>query len=120
MPSKEADGFGVRVERRGATVVVAFRGDLDVAAADAAAEALRQALSGEPSSVLVDLQSLQFMDSTGFHCLMGAKRLADESGRRLAVLNGSGPAHRVLSLTGADAVIEMVDSVDQLNGSHHG
>jgi anti-sigma B factor antagonist len=118
MPHEEGDGFEARVERRGATVIVVFAGDLDMAAADAAAEALSQALSEESTTVVVDLQRLHFMDSTGLHCLVRAKRLADESGRRLAVLNGAGPAHRLLALANAETFLEMLDDLDGLNGPH--
>jgi anti-anti-sigma factor len=110
--------FEVRLERRGGAVILAFGGDLDIAVADAAADAVTQALSYGSATVVLDLQSLQFMDLTGFYCLMEAKRQADDAGRRLAVLNGSGPPHRVLALTGADQLIEMLDDLDQLDGSH--
>ena len=107
----------VRLERRGGAVILAFRGDLDIAVADAAADAVTQALSYGSATVVLDLQNLQFMDSTGFYWVMDAKRRADDAGQRLAVLNGSGPPHRVLTLTGADELIEMLDDLDQLEGS---
>jgi hypothetical protein len=43
------------------------------------------------------------------------ERLDDAVGTRLAILNGSGPAHRLLSLTGMDDLIEMVDDLTQLD-----
>jgi hypothetical protein len=41
--------------------------------------------------------------------------VADGVGIRLAILNGSGPAHRLLSLTGTDDLIEMVDDLSRLD-----
>jgi anti-anti-sigma factor len=114
LPGEEGDGFKVQVERRGATVIVAFDGELDMAVADAVTQALSQALSDQATTVVVDLQDLQFMDLTGVRCLMKAKRQADEASRRFAVLNGSQPAHRLLTLTRADESLEMVDDFDQL------
>lgn len=120
MPDAQREGYGVEVsvERRGATVILAFGGELDMAATDAVTQALSPALSDESTTVVVaDLQGLQFMDLTGVRCLMKAKRQADEAGTRLVVLNGSQPAHRLLALTRADEFLEMVDDLDQLTGS---
>jgi anti-sigma B factor antagonist len=115
LPTDMPAPLEVHLERRGATVVVAFAGDLDMATADAADEALTRALADGSTAVVVDLEGLQFMDSTGFYCLRDAKKRADGAGRRLAVLKGSGPPHRLLALTDADAVIEMLDDLDQLD-----
>ncbi len=55
------------------------------------------------------------MDSTGLRCLVRAKQLTEAAGIRLAVLNGSGPAQRVLELSDLEALIEMVDDESQLD-----
>jgi hypothetical protein len=98
-------------------VLVAFEGELHMAAADAAGDAFGQALS-EESTAAGRPESLNFMDSTGLHRLIGAKRLADNSGRRLAVLKGSEPAYRLLALAGSETFFEMLDDLDEVNGSH--
>jgi anti-sigma B factor antagonist len=95
-------------------VVVELHGQLDVAACDEAARAIEEAIASAPGGVVVDLEGLSFMDSTGVRCLFKAKTLADEAGIRLAVLNGSGPAHRVLALIRIADGIEMVDAFDEL------
>ncbi len=91
------------------TVVVAFRGEFDMAAKDAAAAALAAALAGDAESIVVDLRDVSYMDSTGVSCLARAKRMADGLGRRIVLQNGSGPSRRVLELTGLDEMLEVVE-----------
>ncbi len=90
-------------------VVVAFRGEFDLAAERTASAALEEAFAAEPASIVVDLRELSFMDSSGIHCLIRAKSLADTRGMELALLNGSGPAQRVFRLAGVDDRLEVVD-----------
>jgi anti-sigma B factor antagonist len=90
-------------------VVVAFRGEFDLAAEHAAATALAEALAAEPDSIVVDLRELSFMDSTALRCLIRAKSLADTLGQELALLNGTGPAERVLTLAGVNEQLEVAE-----------
>lgn len=109
--------FQVRVDVAGDAIVLNLEGELDLAARDAATTAFEQAIDSAPRAVLVNLQGLRFMDSTGLLCLLAAKSRADEAGIRIAVLNGSGPPHRVLTLGGLDTVIEMFDDESQFHRS---
>jgi anti-anti-sigma factor len=120
VPEEAGRPFEARVERRGAAVLVAFSGELDAAAARAAQTALSGALSESEGPVVVDLRALEYMDSTGLRCLLQAKCRADDAGRRMPVLNGGGPVDRVPSLSGADAVLEMIDDDEQLDPSIRG
>jgi anti-sigma B factor antagonist len=107
--------FEVRVEWRGDAVSLEFLGELDLWGRDEAAAALAQAAAAAPHIIVVNLQGLSFMGSTGLRCLLEAKLLADAAGVRMAIVNGSGPAHRLLELTRLGEVIEMVDDPAQLD-----
>ena len=106
--------FEVRVQRSGGIARLVLFGELDLTTGEEFAAAFRDAAL-DSDAVLVDLRGLAFMDSTGIRGLMRAKALADGSGVRLAVLNGSGPPHRVLELAGVEDAIEMVDDESQLD-----
>ncbi len=106
--------FEVRVQRSGGITRLALFGELDLTTGEEFAMAFQDAALAS-DAVLVDLRELAFMDSTGIRGLMRAQALADGSGVRLAVLNGSGPPHRVLELSGVDVAIEMVDDESQLD-----
>ncbi len=95
-------------------IVIAFRGEFDMTAKDAAAAALAAGLAADAESVLVDLRDVSFMDSTGVSCLMRAKQIADTLGMPIALQNGSGPSRRVLELTGLDEKLEVVENERRL------
>ena len=107
--------FEVHAEWRGDVVTLDFLGELDLWGSEKAAAALALAVAGAPRVMLVDLRGLSFMGSTGLRCLLEAKLLADAAGARMAIVNGSGPPHRLLELTRTDEVIEMVDDPARIN-----
>lgn len=106
----EAGGLRATVSRADGTVTVRFEGELDMTAADAAAAVLREAGAGAPRAVVVDLQGLTFMDSTGVRLLIDAYRRSSGAGHAFAVRDGAGPARRVLRLVQLDGVLPMIDS----------
>jgi len=101
----------VRIEEHGSVIVVVLSGELDLMSAPRVESALQQAADGPATALIVDVQALSFMDSTGIRTLLQAKRRADAGGHSLAVLNGSGPAHRVLGLSGVGEHIRMLDDL---------
>ena len=114
MPNRrrDADGRPLRaaVSREGETVTVRFGGELDMAAADAAAAVLREVEQTAPRAIVVDLQDLTFMDSSGVRLLVQAYGRSEGAGYAFAVRDGSGPARRVLRLVQLDGVLPMIDS----------
>jgi len=91
-------------------VRVAFTGELDIAGAREAEEAVRQAESGGGESALtIDLRGLTFMDSTGLRLLVAADRRAHEAGRTLRIVRGPDAIQRVLELTGLGDKLPLVD-----------
>ena len=115
MAMESVQPFEVRVERRDGAVVLEFVGELDLTVGEEADTALADAVGDVPPMIVVNLQGLSFMDSNGLRCLVRAKAQADAVGTRLAILNGSGPAHRLLSLTRINDLIETVDDLTQLD-----
>jgi anti-sigma B factor antagonist len=79
---------------------VAIGGELDIASVEQVRAALAAVIAQSPSVVLVDLDELTFMDSTGISALVAAHREASAAGVVLAVVNSRGIVRRVLELTG--------------------
>jgi anti-anti-sigma factor len=94
------------VRDHGRRCVVAFTGELDLKRAEPFARALRAAVTAA-AETWVDLTATTFMDSSGVHALVEADLLAQRGGHRLAVLLQPGPVRRVLTLTGADDLLEL-------------
>ena len=114
MPHDVAEPFEIRVHTNGATAVLEFYGEFDLATAEQAADAFAEVVAGGPTTIVVNLHNLGFMDSSGVKCLYRAKGLADQAGVRLAILNGSGSAHRLLSMIDAPGAFEIVDDLESL------
>jgi anti-sigma B factor antagonist len=90
---------------------VRLSGELDIATAGRAEDELRRAEAGEPDVLAVDLAGLTFMDSTGLRLIVAAASRARAADRRLVVVRGPDPVHRVLELTGLEGRLEVVESL---------
>ena len=80
--------------------MLAVSGELDLAAASSLEEELDRALSSGSQRIVVDLKSLEFIDSTGLSVLVRAHQRAQESGLELGLVNPGAQVERLLSLTG--------------------
>lgn len=100
-----------RVVRDADRVTLGLAGEFDLASRDRFRGLMLEIEATGPRAIVVDLSGLTFMDSTGVWSLLEAHERA-EGVRSFLVLDGSGPAHRALSLVGADEILRMADPVD--------
>lgn len=101
--------FSVTVASADARTVVTALGELDLATAPTLEDALLPVLR-DGAAVLLDLRSLEFMDSTGVRVLVAAHLAAQEHGGDLAVaVVPEGPIARVLEISGLDTVLQIVE-----------
>jgi anti-sigma B factor antagonist len=92
-------------------VVLTLRGDLDLYSAPAFDDAL-VALEGEKwPLVVLDLRALDFVDSSGLRLVARTHARAEQDGRRLVIVRGNEVVQRVLTLTGLDREIEVLDAL---------
>ncbi|HEV7804776.1 MAG TPA: STAS domain-containing protein [Solirubrobacteraceae bacterium] len=90
-------GLGLRSERGGDTHVVELLGELDIAGASMLEDELLRVEATDAGLIVVDLGSLEFIDSTGIRLIvMAADRC---SGGRLTLLRGPKQVHRVFEIT---------------------
>lgn len=93
-----------RVDEPGA-VVVAVAGDLDIATADQlfreAGDVLR---AGEPTTLVLDLSGVSFLDSSGIGTLVELRNVATDSGGALVLRKPSERTRRLLEITALDSV----------------
>ena len=85
-------------------VCVALAGECDLEVREELTATLLAAVRRAPV-VVVDLSSLDFLDSSGVHGLITAHRAAKELGRKLFVVNPTGAVATVLDLTGVGALL---------------
>jgi len=106
--------FRVEVRNADDTTVISVSGELDLASSPALEEELERVARSDAQLVVVDLRSLEFMDSTGLSVLVRAHQRAEENGRRLGLVNGSQQVQRLLTLTGVADRLTLTDVPEEL------
>lgn len=105
--------MAMEVERieEGTRLRLALSGELDLYTAPQFDDALVEA-EGESWPLLVlDLSELEFMDSSGLRLVVRSHARAEQSGRRVVVVNGSGTVARVFAATDLDTRLHLVDDL---------
>jgi anti-anti-sigma factor len=108
--------FQVTVEERGGRVHVILTGELDISTAQRLEDDLRRVEAERPELVVLDLQQLTFMDSTGLRLLITADIRARQEGRRLVIVQGNEMVQRVMRLTRLDERLDIVADPGALAG----
>jgi anti-sigma B factor antagonist len=94
--------ISVGIIPEGTTLTV--RGEVDMATAPRLrAELLRHLTTAE--SLLLDLEDVTFMDSSGLHVLIASQRRADLLGSHLVITRASTAVERVLEITRATTLL---------------
>ena len=106
--------FAIDIDEREDRVIVTPRGELDMATAPELEQAVMPRLR-DGGWVVLDLRSLDFIDSSGLRVVVGAHRSAEERGGRFTCVRGApgSTVHRIVEIAGIDGVIEMVDDPAQ-------
>jgi anti-anti-sigma factor len=91
------------------TVSVALAGELDLAGARQLETRLDEVERANPARLVIDLESLAFIDSTGLRLLLQAAARARERGCELLLRRGEPSVQRVFEVTGALDVLRFED-----------
>jgi anti-anti-sigma factor len=104
-----AEGIRFEITRNPDCAVVAVTGELDISSAPALRDAINE-VAGSARSLVVDLDAVGFMDSSGLNTLIAAVRQFEPG--LLCVVAAQANIRRIFSITGTDKVIPVFDSVD--------
>jgi anti-sigma B factor antagonist len=109
----------IKVETRksGDWAVVDVEGEVDVFTAPKLREQIIALLTGGSTRIVVNLEKVGFMDSTGLGVLVGGLKRVKEKEGTLALAGAHGTVLRVLNVTGLNSVFPLHDTVDQATGS---
>ena len=91
--------FGIDIVERDHTLTLKVRGELDLATAPLLKERLEEAEAAEATNVVIDLDQVEFMDSTGLHVLL-ARFLEHRNGTRYSLTQGSPQVRRLFEVAG--------------------
>lgn len=99
------------INRSGRTATVVVSGEVDFASGPTVDEAIHKAITAEGvDTVLVDLSSVRFLDSSGISLLLKGRRMADAQAVSYQVTGAHSKVLRVLKLSGV---------WEHLSGSSH-
>jgi anti-anti-sigma factor len=107
------DQLQIHVQHDDGRAILTLAGELDMASAEILQQALEEpTLATEPSMVL-DLEQLQFIDSTGLRIILRALERCRARGQAFAITRGSAQVQRLLSVTGVAAHLPTISSSDE-------
>ena len=104
-PAASEQRLEIQTATEDGVYVIRLRGELDMASCDAVDAELRRAEAGSADRILLDVNELQFIDSSGLQVILKAKRRADISGRRLRITRGTGHVADMFRLTALDMTL---------------
>lgn len=93
--------------------VVTLSGEIDVNAAAGLLDLLKGTID-TADLVEVDIQALEFIDSTVISALITARNTARASGRRIVLVNPAGRIRRTLQITGVLDTLSAEDGLGNL------
>jgi stage II sporulation protein AA (anti-sigma F factor antagonist) len=108
------DQLRIDVRREADRAILTLVGELDMASS----ELLEQALAAEDlvdeAMLVLDLQQLQFIDSTGLRVILTTLERCRERGQEFAITPGSQQVQRLLSVTGVAEHLPTIATADEI------
>lgn len=90
-------------------ITVRLHGEVDVQNVDQVRGCLAEALEARPSTIIVDLTALSFIDSTGLGAIVFGFQRARDAGVAFQLTRPSQGVRQILVLSGLLEVVELID-----------
>ena len=103
--------FDVATQRAGGALVVAPKGEIDLATVDLVRDAVEQAHQGE--DLVLDLREVGFMDTSGLRYVLELNDRAPREGFALRLVRGPRAVQRVFEVSGLETRLAFVDDSGQ-------
>jgi len=104
--------LSISSDARDDVTIVHVGGEIDVYTAPVLRERLDEHISAGRDHLVVDLENVSFMDSTGLGVLVGRLKLVRVTNGSLRLVCSSERILKVFSITGLDKVFHIFGSVD--------
>ncbi|MGH2987450.1 MAG: STAS domain-containing protein [Solirubrobacterales bacterium] len=106
-PNQSSGRTGLQIEagREDDTYTIRLSGELDVGNSELVDEALLKAEATDAPRVLLDVEELRFIDSTGLRVILRATRRAEQTGHRLRLTRGRDYVADMFRLTALDRTL---------------
>lgn len=103
--------LGLNVTKHDGFAVISLRGEVDLATAPRFRERLIELVNDGERQVVVDLDQVDFLDSTGLGVLVGGVKRLRSHGGELTIVCSNRRILRVFEVTGLTQVFAIHDSV---------
>jgi anti-sigma B factor antagonist len=104
----------IESRREGDMIVVGLHGELDLASAPQFESEIDSPEVTSCAKLVLDLDDLQFIDSTGLRNIFSAHARSQERGQQFAVTRGSEQVQRLLAITRVGEHLRVVDSPQEM------
>ena len=111
------DDLTIASESWGASTILHVRGEIDAYTAPALGERLDREIEAGHTRLVVDLEDVSFMDSSGLNVLVGRLVSVRSQEGSLSLVHPCDRVLRVLTITGLDEVFEIFGSIDAACGA---
>ncbi len=108
--------LGLDVSDSGSSTVLAVRGEVDVYTAPRLREKLVELVTQGKYRIVVDLEGVDFLDSTGLGVLVGGLKRVRTHGGDMALVCTQQRILKVFEITGLTRVFEIHDSLEAAAG----
>jgi anti-sigma B factor antagonist len=108
-----AEDLLLQTKESGAWTVIEVRGEVDLYSAPRLKELIGDLASGGRTRIAVELEGVEFMDSTGLGVLISGLKRCREAGGTLSLVSPTDPVRKVLGITGLDKVFPIHDSASE-------
>jgi anti-sigma B factor antagonist len=109
----QAEHLQVEVRNEPDRVVLRLLGELDLASAPLLQGAIESVETDAAPLLVLDLDDLEFIDSTGLRIILAAHERAQERGQMLALTRGSQQVQRLMSITRVGEHLRVIESADE-------
>jgi anti-sigma B factor antagonist len=109
--------IAIDVEQRGGWEVVRVSGEIDIRTAPELRDVLARVLDTGGDKVVVDLEGVEFLDSTALSVMVGVHKRLVRKGSGLVLVCTREPILRVLTVTGLSRVFTVHDTLDAVVGA---
>jgi anti-anti-sigma factor len=108
------DQLRIDVRKDGGRAILTLAGELDMASSELLEQALARVDRAGAAMLVLDLQQLKFIDSTGLRVILTALERCRERGQEFAITPGSEQVQRLLSVTGVAEHLPTIAVADEI------
>jgi len=92
--------------------IITPRGCIDSQNGSDLREQIISMMAEQPQDILIDCKHIEFMDSSGFGCLVAALKRVSQNGKELCLCEISSQLRLILGVAGLDQIIPIFSSME--------